>query len=90
MVKIIVKHEVADSDKEHWIAEFERKKVIRETYGISQGTEPAMYTDELGEIVVVHQIRDTVRDALKAMDHIQTNATSRKRAGAKGKPVFSE
>ena len=90
MVKIIVKHEVTGNDKEYWMADFERKKAIREAYGISQGIDPVVYNDGTGEIVVVHQIKDTIRDALKAMDHIRANAASRKKAGAKGKPVFSE
>ncbi len=90
MVKMIVKHKVEGNDKEHWIADFESKKAIREIYGISQGIDPIVYNDGLDEIVVVHQIKDTVRDALKAMDHIKANAASREKAKAKGKPVFLE
>lgn len=90
MVKMIVKHEVADKDKEQWMADFENKKAIRETHGISQGIDPIIYNDDPGEIVVVHQVKDTLKDAIKAMDHIKANAASRRNAKAKGEPAFSE
>ena len=90
MAKMIVRHEVAGSDRELWMADFERKKAMREIYGISQGINPVVYDDGPGEIVVVHHINDTIRDALKAMNHIQANMASRKKAKAKGSPAFSE
>lgn len=88
MVKMIVKHEVAVEDREHWMTEFENKKAIREAYGISQGIDPIVYNDGPGEIVVVHQIGDTVRDVRKAMDHIEANSASRRKAKAKGNLRF--
>jgi hypothetical protein len=88
MVEMIVKHEVAVEDREHWMIEFENKKTIRETYGISQGIDPIVYNDGPGEIVVVHRINDTVRDVRKATDHVKANATSRKKAKARGNPRF--
>jgi hypothetical protein len=88
MVKMIVKHEVAVEDREHWMIEFENKKAIRETYGISQGIDPIVYNDGPGEIVVVHRIKDTIRDVRKATDHVKANAASRKKAKARGNPRF--
>jgi hypothetical protein len=88
MVKMIVKHEVAVVDREHWMIEFENKKAIREIYGISQGIDLIIHNDGPGEIVVVHRIKDTIRDVRKAMDHIEANAASRKKAKAKGNPRF--
>lgn len=91
MIKMIVKHELAITDREHWMADFERKKAIREAYGISQDIDPTIYLDGSGEIVVIHEVKAvTIKDAIKVLDHIKANATSRERANAKGEPQFSE
>jgi hypothetical protein len=90
MIKMIVKHEVAVDDKDHWLTEFDNKKTIREVYGISQGINPIVYPNGSGEIIVVHEIKaTTIRDAIKILDHIRLNMDSRRKAKAKGEPLFS-
>ncbi len=91
MIKMVVRHEVAASDKNRWIADFEQKKAIREACGISLGCNPIIYNYESGELIVVHEVRaTTIRDAIKVLDHIKANAASREKAYAKGEPRFSE
>ncbi len=91
MIKMMVRHELAIVDREHWMAEFERKKSIREAYGISREVNPAVYFNGSGEVVVIHDVKAlTIKDAIRVMDHIRANVTSRKKAKAKGEPQFSE
>ncbi len=91
MTKMIIKHELAISERECWMADFERKKSVREAYGISQDIDPAVYFDESGELVVIHDVRAlTIKDAIRILDHIRNNATSREKAKCKGGPQFSE
>ncbi len=91
MIKMIVKHELAIADREHWMEEFERKKSIREAYGISCDVDPAVCFNGSREVVVIHYVKAlTIKDAIMVLDHIRTNATSRKKANAKGEPQFSE
>jgi hypothetical protein len=91
MTKMIVKHELAISERECWMADFERKKSVREACGISQNIDPAIYFDESGELVVIHEVRAlTIKDAIRVLDHIRNNAASREKANAKGGPLFSE
>jgi hypothetical protein len=91
VVKMIVRHELAICDREHWMIDFERKKAIREVCGISQGVDPIVHYEGSREITVVHEVKaTTIRDAVKVMDHIEANKVSRKKAHAIGTPQFSE
>ncbi len=85
MVKMTIRHQVVDDDKEQWLAEFDRKKSMREAFWDS-----IVYTDGPNEIVVVHQVKDTIMDALNAIDHFQVNKISRERAESERMPSFSE
>jgi hypothetical protein len=91
MIKMIVKHEVAVGEREHWMTEFENKKPIREACGISQGINPTVYPNGSGEIVVIHEVKaPTIQDAIGILDHINVNTASRRMAKATGKPLFLE
>jgi hypothetical protein len=90
MIKMMVKHGIAVDDRDHWMIEFNNKKTIREVYGISQGINPIVYHNGSEEIVVVHEIKaTTIDDAIKILDHIKLNEDSRRKAKAKGEPLFS-
>ncbi len=90
MIKMIVRHELAITDRANWMEVFEQKRAIRETCGISQRNEPTVYINSTGEIVVIHEIEVvTIKDAIKVLDHIKANSESRKNANAIGKPCFS-
>jgi len=91
MIKMIVKHEVAVEEREYWMNEFKNKKVIREACGISQDINPIVYPNGREEIIVIHEVKaPTIQDAIKVLNHIKANSTSRRIARAKGDPLFSE
>jgi hypothetical protein len=62
------------------MADFERKKAIREAYGISQDIDPTVCLDGSGEIVVIPEVKAvTIKDAIRVLDHVKANTVSRKK-----------